>query len=126
IALSGARTRVFGDREKLTDLFLTITDNAVKYNRQGGRVAIEVKEGVDEAVVTIEDTGRGIPAGEREKVFDRFFRGADTGGVEPGSGLGLSIAKTLAARHGGGITLESEVGKGSVFKVILPKKDKKD
>ena len=77
-------------------------------------------------MVTIEDTGRGIPAGEREKVFDRFFRGADTGGVEPGSGLGLSIAKTLAARHGGGITLESEVGKGSVFKVILPKKDKKD
>ena len=126
VGLSGARARVFGDREKLTDLFLTIIDNAVKYNRQGGRVAIEVKEGVDGAVVTIEDTGRGIPAGEREKVFDRFFRGADTSGVEPGSGLGLSIAKVLAARHGGEITLESEVGKGSVFKVILPKKDKKD
>lgn len=126
IGLSGARARVFGDREKLTDLFLTIMDNAVKYNRQGGRVAIEVKEGVDEAVVTVSDTGRGIQAGEREKVFDRFFRGADTAGVEPGSGLGLSIAKVLAARHGGKITLESEVGKGSVFKVILPKKDKKD
>ncbi|NPV54303.1 MAG: HAMP domain-containing protein [Firmicutes bacterium] len=125
---------VEGDRSQLMRMFINLIDNAVKYTPPGGKVSIETyietyAEG-DFACVVVRDTGPGIPPEELPKIFDRFYRvdrsraRADSGcrGAEAtgGTGLGLSIAKTIAELHGGNITVESEPGRGSAFKVTLP------
>jgi two-component system OmpR family sensor kinase len=95
---SGAHATVRGQRQALHTLLRNLLDNAVKYCGEGGTVDIRIERGAHgEASLVVEDSGPGIPDGERERVFDRFYRvpGADA----PGSGLGLAIVKTVAERH---------------------------
>lgn len=120
IRLRGRPVMVEGDPEKLTEVFLNIMDNAVKYNRPAGRVDIDVSIKQNMAVVTVADTGIGLPDPEREKIFDRFYRVETSRSVVPGSGLGLSIARAVVTAHHGRIEVESEPGKGSRFRVFLP------
>ncbi|MBI5563178.1 MAG: HAMP domain-containing protein [Deltaproteobacteria bacterium] len=120
IRLSGTGAAVRGDREGLTEVFTNIVENAIKYNRPRGSVDIRVSEETDGAAVFIEDTGIGIPREEQDKIFDRFYRVDASRGLTVGSGLGLSIVRTIVEAHGGRIEVESEAGKGSIFRVFLP------
>ncbi|MDP3669412.1 MAG: ATP-binding protein [Telluria sp.] len=94
---------VKGQGDALTILARNLVDNAIKYTPAGGRVDLEVRAGGDGATLRVEDSGPGIPAEERERVFDRFYRIA--GSEASGSGLGLAIIKAIAERHGATLTL---------------------
>ncbi len=110
-----------GDRAKLRQLFLNLMDNAIKYTPPGGTVSISMEPGKDSVVVTVRDTGIGIPAEHLPHIFERFYRvDKARSRAEGGAGLGLAIAKHIAQAHGGTISVESEVGKGSAFYVHLP------
>jgi two-component system OmpR family sensor kinase len=110
---------VFGDAALLSQLFSNVLSNAVKYSPAGGRIRVAAApEGVQVAVV-IEDNGIGIPEADRERVFERYYRGSNTSGIV-GSGVGLSLVKTIADLHKGVIALHSREGEGSRFTVLLP------
>jgi two-component system OmpR family sensor kinase len=94
----GAQVAVQGQRQALHTLLRNLLDNAIKYGRPGAAVDIRLERDADGAArLTVEDTGPGIPDGERDRVFDRFYRVPGT--EEPGSGLGLAIVKAVADRH---------------------------
>jgi two-component system phosphate regulon sensor histidine kinase PhoR len=113
--------RIEADAEGLEKLCLNLLDNAVKYNRPGGRVEVRLARRGDELVVEVEDTGRGIPEASLPRLFERFYR-VDRGRSrdEGGTGLGLAIVKHAAQRHGGSVEVESRLGEGSTFRVRLP------
>lgn len=111
---------VLGDRNGLKQVLLNLLNNAIKYNHRGGKVSIRLLKGKDDVLVSIEDSGRGIPPEAIPKIFDRFFRVPDPDGETPGTGLGLAIAQRIVKNHGGVITVESEFGKGSTFTIHLP------
>lgn len=98
-----------------------LVSNAIRYNRPGGRVDVAVRAEGEDAVISVTDTGIGIPAADLEKIFERFYRvdksrSRDKGGT----GLGLAIAKHAALQHGGSIQVGSEEGVGTTFTVHLP------
>jgi len=108
-----------GDRDRLRALLVNLVDNAVKYTGKGGRVELSVARDGDRARVEVADTGRGIPPEALERIFQPFYRSEDVLS-EKGSGLGLSIARSIALAHGGEIAVESRPGRGSSFRVLLP------
>ncbi|MGH8599170.1 MAG: ATP-binding protein [Burkholderiales bacterium] len=97
-----------GDAVALQTLLGNLVDNAVRYTPAGGRVDVALRTHGSKVVITVEDTGPGIPPEDRERVFDRFYR--RLGNDLPGSGLGLAIAREIVARHGGTITLADGPG----------------
>lgn len=110
-----------GDREKLERMVANLVGNAVKYTPDGGEVRLQLTHHRGTAVIEVRDTGLGIPAQELDSLFRRFYRSsvAEQRAIQ-GTGLGLSIAKSIATLHGGTVTVESELGKGSTFRVALP------
>jgi two-component system, sensor histidine kinase and response regulator len=122
MVLSGSAAPRFPvDAARIAQLLGNLISNAVKFTPDGGRVQVEVGTEGDQAVLTVTDTGVGIPAADRERIFDRFFRSAiATRQAIPGTGLGLTIARDIVAAHDGTITVESDEGRGSTFKVWLP------
>jgi two-component system, OmpR family, phosphate regulon sensor histidine kinase PhoR len=107
---------VHGDASLLRDVVQNLLDNAVQYTSEGGRVRISATAGPREAVVTVDDTGIGIPLADQERIFERFYRvDAARSREAGGTGLGLSIAKHIVEAHGGRLWVESEVGRGSKF-----------
>jgi signal transduction histidine kinase len=111
---------VEGDKDQLAELFLSILDNSIKYNRPKGSVSLYLARFDNWAVIKVADTGIGITPEALGKIFDRFYREDTSRGEMPGTGLGLPIAKGIVESHGGKIQVESEAGKGSTFTVILP------
>ena len=116
------RLWVRGDRDYLTRLFLNLLDNAMQYTPAGGCIRVTAAVANEQIVVTVEDSGRGIPPEDVPHVFDRFYRAdkARTAGKTDHVGLGLSIAQVIAHAHGGEITVASVLGQGSRFTVHLP------
>jgi two-component system, sensor histidine kinase and response regulator len=109
------------DATRIAQLLGNLISNAVKFTPRGGRVEVRIGTEGDQAVLAVADTGVGIPAADKERIFDRFFRSAAaTRQVIPGTGLGLTIARDIVAAHNGTITVESDEGNGSTFKVWLP------
>ncbi len=107
---------VHGDASLLRDVVQNLLDNAVQYTSEGGRVRISATAGPREAIVTVDDTGIGIPLADQERIFERFYRvDAARSREAGGTGLGLSIAKHIVEAHGGRLWVESEVGRGSKF-----------
>jgi two-component system, OmpR family, sensor kinase len=112
---------VDGDPDRLKQLLLNLIDNALRHTRAGGTVTIGVSSEGNWAVLRVADTGPGIQAEERERIFEPFYQG-DQGrsGNSGGSGLGLAIARWIAEAHGGRIEVDSEIGAGSAFTIYLP------
>lgn len=111
-----------GDAEAIEKLCLALLDNAVKYTAAGGLVSLRSHVEPVEVIVEVEDTGIGIAESDQTRIFDRFFRADHARSRNtPGSGLGLSIAAWIASAHGGTIEVQSRLGKGSVFRVRLPR-----
>ncbi len=111
---------VYGDRNRLKQVLLNLLTNAIKYNQKDGLVRVSVSAEVSEAVLSVMDTGRGIPPESLPRVFERFYRVPDQEASTAGTGLGLAIAKRIVEGNQGTIGVTSEVGKGSVFTVRLP------
>jgi two-component system phosphate regulon sensor histidine kinase PhoR len=109
------------DEHRVRQVLDNLLSNAVKYSRADGSVTITLSAVADHVVVEVSDTGMGIAADELDHVFGRFFRGGEAVARQlPGTGLGLSIVTSIVAAHGGTVTVESEVGRGSTFRVVLP------
>jgi signal transduction histidine kinase len=110
---------VAADRTRLEQVAANLLDNAVKYTPPGGRVDVAVSAADGEALLSVSDTGAGIPASELPRIWDRLFRG-DTSRTERGLGLGLSLVKAIVEAHGGRVEVTSAPGNGSTFRVRLP------
>ena len=116
------RYAVPGDETQLTSMFTNLVDNAVKYTPPGGRVEVTGGSEGPEVVVSIADTGIGIPEGQLPRIFERFYRvDKARSKATGGTGLGLSIVRHVAENHGGRVTVESAVGEGTTFTVYLPR-----
>ena len=111
---------VEGDARRLQQSFANLVSNAIKFNRPGGEVRMSASAQNGEAVVEVSDDGVGIPPAELERIGERFFRASTTTNM-PGTGLGLAITREIIDRHGGRLEIESEVGKGSSFRITLPR-----
>jgi signal transduction histidine kinase len=111
---------VYGDRKLLKQLLLNLLTNAIKYNSHSGKVVVALRSEEGEVLMQVRDTGRGISPENQTRLFEKFYRVSDSDDEVQGTGLGLAIAKRVAESHGGGITVESALGKGSSFTVHLP------
>ena len=112
-----------GDPESLQRLILILLDNAIKYTPREGTIRVGIELDETHALVSVRDTGVGIPAEDLPKIFDRFYRTSkDRSRQTGGAGLGLAIARSIVEPHAGDITIESEVGKGTMVRVRLPRK----
>ena len=105
----------------MRQLLKNLIENAVKYNREGGRVEVRIAPDAYQCVIGVSDTGIGIPLEHQSRVFERFYR-VDKGRSkrEGGTGLGLSIVKHITAKYGGRITLVSRPEEGTSIRVTLP------
>jgi signal transduction histidine kinase len=108
------------DPDMLKMALMNIIENAIKYTDGNGNVRVSAKNKNDELLVSVEDHGPGIPAEERETIFDKFYRGGNTG-KSKGSSLGLAIAKSIVEAHAGRIWCDSELGVGTTISFSLPK-----
>jgi signal transduction histidine kinase len=113
---------VWADPDKAHQVLTNLLANAIKFSPPGGRVAIMARPDVGGLVrLAVEDTGPGLPAAERERVFDKFYQvGRVEGERPPGTGLGLTIARHLVELHGGRIWAEEASGGGATFVLLLP------
>lgn len=119
-ALPGDKSLVIGDAQRLAQVLLNLITNALQHTPPGGEVTVGTRKAKGEIHVTVRDSGEGIAPENLPHIFERFYRAdrarsRDTGG----SGLGLSIAKSLVEAQGGTISVESRVGQGSTFTVSL-------
>jgi signal transduction histidine kinase len=111
---------VSADRERIRQVLVNLTSNAIKYNRDGGAVNVLVEPANAQHVhVSVSDTGRGIPEKDLPRIFEKFFRVADSEGYATGTGLGLSIVRQIIEAHGSAIDVQSQVGVGTTFSFIL-------
>jgi len=113
---------MLGDPDRLEDVMSILLDNAGKYTPPAGTVAVRTYRRRDEITIEVSDTGKGIPAADLPRLFDRFFRSESARAQgEAGFGLGLAIAKSIVESMGGTISVESEVGEGTVFTIVVPR-----
>ncbi|HEX5887294.1 MAG TPA: ATP-binding protein [Pyrinomonadaceae bacterium] len=114
-------TLVYADAGRLEQMLTNLIDNGIKFSRENGTVSISYRSGTRDEIL-IQDNGDGIPAQHLERLFERFYRVDRARSRQMGgTGLGLAIVKHLALLHGGEVTVESELGKGSTFTIHLPK-----
>lgn len=119
--LTDGEQPVRGSQRDLALLVRNLIDNAIRYSHRGAQVTIEVDSNDDEATLRVSDTGIGIPSPDIPRIFERFYRvdrarSRETGGT----GLGLAIVKHVVENHGGTIEVESELGRGTTFRIRLP------
>ncbi len=110
------------DRERIVQLMTNLVGNGLKFTPRGGGVSVSVEDSIEAVEVRVSDTGPGIPADELPRIFERFYRGTNTGEARAsGSGLGLAIARSIVEMHGGTIEVGSEIGRGTEFRIRLPR-----
>lgn len=121
--VSGSSACVCGVQSILSEVLYNLVDNSIKYNKDNGKVDVKVQDGSEDVTVSVSDTGIGIGAADRERVFERFYRADKSHSKEiGGTGLGLSIVKHGVLFHKGRVELESEPGIGTTITFVLPKK----
>jgi two-component system phosphate regulon sensor histidine kinase PhoR len=112
---------IAGDRRRLAEVLQNLLDNAIQYTLPGGQIIVSAENAVDEVILTVTDTGIGIPKADQSRIFERFYRvDAARSREAGGTGLGLAIAKHLVEVHGGRLWVESEIGQGSQFHFSVP------
>jgi signal transduction histidine kinase len=118
-----AEGMIYGDRDRLTEAVMNLALNAVQHTTAEDTVAIgtSLSEDGDEARLWVRDTGTGISVSDQAQIFDRFTRGRDAHLRYRGAGLGLAIVRAIAEAHGGRTELESSLGDGSTFTIIIPR-----
>ncbi len=121
IALPAARVSIRGDRAKIKQAVLNLLNNAVKYNRPGGSIALKLEEEADVVCITVADTGIGIPPKYIHQLTNKFFRVPGAEKHAQGTGLGLSIVKRITEAHGGHLEVESQEDAGARFTIHLPR-----
>lgn len=125
LSLSGEHVNIIGNRTVLDEIIYNLCDNAIKYNKNAGRVDVKISHVPTKILVTVSDTGMGIPPEHINRIFERFYRVDKSHSRQiNGTGLGLSIVKHGVIYHNGTIHVESTVGKGSVFTVEFPIQNK--
>ena len=115
---------LYCDKDKITQALVNILSNAIRYSNEGSTIFIEEKLKDNKVIISIEDQGIGISEEDLKYVFERFYR-ADKSRTRAtgGTGIGLTIVKSIVSSHGGEVKLESKLGEGSKFTIILPKED---
>jgi signal transduction histidine kinase len=119
-SIPGESMVVTGDEARLKQVLVNLASNGVKYNRDDGMLAFDVQRVQDRVSIAVRDTGMGIPQESLEKLFERFYRVPGTENIVRGAGLGLNITKSLVEAHGGEIRVDSVVGEGTTFTIVLP------
>lgn len=107
------------DKKLLQPILTNFLDNTSKYSPNGSQVDLELSDREGNAIFQIKDTGIGIPAADRQRLFELFHWGSNVGNI-PGTGVGLAVVNKLVDLHGGQIAVVSEVGKGTIFTITLP------
>ncbi|MBU7583833.1 MAG: PAS domain-containing sensor histidine kinase [Nostoc sp. TH1S01] len=107
------------DKKILETILKNLLDNAIKYSPSGSMINMTLSRNKESVIFQVTDQGIGIPLGDQERIIEPFYRGSNTDTI-PGTGLGLAIVKSLVDLHGGQMTLESEVGLGTTFRIMLP------
>jgi signal transduction histidine kinase len=120
LADTGAMSPVLGSRTQLGQVVNNLISNAIKYTQAGGEIRVLLREEQSQLILHVADNGPGIPLDEQSKIFEKFYRASNTAGKEQGTGLGLAIVKTIVENHRGRIWVDSKVGEGSIFTVVLP------
>jgi signal transduction histidine kinase len=116
------KLQVEADRDKMKQVLLNLLSNGIKYNQPDGTVTLSALADGKETLISVADTGVGIPADALPYLFQKFYRVRDTEGKVSGTGLGLSICKQIVQGHGGTITVHSQVHNGTIFTIHLPRK----
>jgi signal transduction histidine kinase len=111
---------VLGNPLQLRQLFSNLIDNALLYTPPKGKISLQTHATEEQIIVQITDTGIGIPIADQPYIFDKFYRGSNLPTDTPGTGLGLAIVRIIADNHRGRIWVDSTIGQGSTFTVILP------
>ncbi|WP_282939972.1 HAMP domain-containing sensor histidine kinase [Paenibacillus sp. RC67] len=112
---------IVGDEDQLSQVWINLLSNAIKFTPQGGKIKVRLESMIDRVQVLVHDSGIGISQDEIHHIFDRFYKADHSRQREiGGNGLGLSIVRKIVELHQGVITVDSKLGKGSVFKVLLP------
>jgi signal transduction histidine kinase len=112
--------RLTADRQRLTQALMNLLRNAADHTSEGDRIALGSALDDGYARLWVDDCGPGVPAADRDRIFERFARGRGGRPASDGAGLGLAIVKAVAEAHGGWVTVESEAGKGAKFGVVVP------
>jgi signal transduction histidine kinase len=121
LELAGEYPLIHVDREALGLALRNLLDNAIKYSPDRRTVWVEMARERDRLAIRVRDEGMGIPASEQKEIFKRFVRGTGSRAAHiPGTGIGLAMARHIIEAHHGEIRLESELGKGSTFTILLP------
>ena len=121
LRLEGGSAMVYGIHPLLSSILFNLTDNAVKYNKPGGSVTLRVENREKEVVLTVSDTGIGIPEEHQDRIFERFYRvDKARSRAAGGTGLGLSIVSDTVKRRGGTVEAANRPGGGAVFTVRWP------
>jgi len=107
------------DRVRMEQVLINLVHNAIKFTPAGGSIELQVRQDSGETTIEVEDTGVGIPPAEQLRLFERFYK-SDKARRSEGTGLGLAIAKHIVQAHGGTISVESTVGEGSTFRIVIP------
>ena len=120
LSIEGEPQTIFGVRRYIYEIIYNLCDNAIRYNMDGGKVEIKIGKDNGRAVVSVKDTGIGIAPEHQSRIFERFYRVDKSHSKETGgTGLGLSIVKHAVQYHGGKVTIDSEVGKGTTITIVF-------
>lgn len=111
---------IYGDPVRIRQMMGNLLENAIKYTNQGGTIHMEIEAEDDQVFIRVKDNGPGIPAADLPYLFDKFFRASNIPDALPGTGLGLSIVKSIVEGHNGRIWVDSRLGEGTEFIVVLP------
>jgi signal transduction histidine kinase len=122
VSIKGSSSKVMVDSARMTQVIINLLTNAIKYTQPKGTIRFEFSETDQEVIMDVVDNGSGIPQDELPYIFERFYRADKSRNrLTGGSGIGLTIVKSIVQAHGGDIEVQSELEKGSTFTVILPK-----
>jgi len=111
---------ILGNPVRLRQLFANLIGNAIKFTPTGGKIEVRAVSEQDQLILQVQDSGPGIPAADQPYIFNKFYRASNVSAETTGTGLGLAIVKSIVDNHKGRIWVESSLGEGTIFTVVLP------